>query len=66
MRLRATAAGWLFGLYLVLAGAERWISELFRIRPDKFMGMSVAQWLSLAAICMGALLLWRRGRREPA
>lgn len=66
MRLRATAAGWLFGLYLVLAGAERWVSEIFRIRLEKTLGMSVAQWLSIAAVSIGVALLWRRGRRDPA
>jgi len=53
LRKRPTASGWLFGIYLMLVGAERWISEIFRIRPDRPMGMSVAQWLSIAVILAG-------------
>ncbi len=63
LRTRPTGPGWLFGLYLVLSGAERWISELFRVRPDKLAGMSTAQWISVAAIAAGALLMARRRHR---
>jgi phosphatidylglycerol:prolipoprotein diacylglycerol transferase len=65
LRLRRATrpAGWLFGVYLVLAGAERWLAEWFRVRPERLGGLSTAQWLSLVVLCLGLLLLARR-RRE--
>lgn len=65
LRLQDRAPGWLFGMYLLLVGAERWISEIFRRRgPDDLtLGMSTAQWLSIAAVLFGIWLL--RDRRHP-
>lgn len=56
------APGWLFGLYLALVGAERWISEFFRVRPERPAGMSVAQWISLAVVVAGVWLVSARRR----
>jgi len=62
LRKRAAQPGWLFGVYLVLVGIERWISEIFRDRaPDVLtMGMSQAQWLSVGAILFGLFLVATR------
>jgi len=59
------APGWLFGMYLALVGAERWISEIFRVRyeSDMTLGMSTAQWTSVLAILVGLWLLV--DRRKP-
>jgi len=56
------AAGWLFGLYLVLSSAERIVVEIFRAKDDRIFGaVTVAQVLSAAIIVLGALLMrWCR------
>lgn len=70
LRRQPRGPGWLFGLYLVLVGIERWISEIFRVRPegDLMAGMSQAQWLSVGAMLFGAWLLStrRRANASPA
>lgn len=61
------AAGWLFGLYLVLSSAERVVAEIFRAKDDRIFGaITVAQLLSLALIVLGVLLMRRLARSEPA
>ena len=54
------AAGWLFGLYLVLASAERIVAEIFRAKDDRILGaVTVAQLLSVALVALGVLLMRR-------
>jgi phosphatidylglycerol---prolipoprotein diacylglyceryl transferase len=61
------AAGWLFGLYLVLSSAERILAEIFRAKDDRIFGaFTVAQLLSLALIMLGVLLMRRLAQPEPA
>jgi phosphatidylglycerol---prolipoprotein diacylglyceryl transferase len=57
------AEGWLFGLYCVLAGAERFIAEIFRAKDDRFFGpFTTAQ---MIALCIGAFgALWMYARRN--
>lgn len=58
-RLRAhpRGTGWLFGLYLMLAGTERFLIEFIRAKDDRFFGtFSLAQLTSLAAVAVGATL----------
>ena len=46
------AEGWLFGLYCVLAGLERFIVEFFRAKDDRFFGpFTTAQ--AIAALAYG-------------
>jgi len=60
------AAGWLFGLYLVLSSVERIIAEIFRAKDDRIFGaVTVAQLLSVAIIVVGALLMWRLSLPAP-
>jgi phosphatidylglycerol:prolipoprotein diacylglycerol transferase len=68
LRLQDRSPGWLFGAYLALVGVERWISELFRVRypSDMTLGMSTAQWFSVAAILFGIWLLLDRRRGSRA
>jgi phosphatidylglycerol:prolipoprotein diacylglycerol transferase len=61
LRLRPRRSGWLFGLYLVLAGGERWLAEWFRVRPERFAGLSTAQWISVLAVALGCWV-WARRR----
>ena len=55
--------GWRFGLYLVLAGAERFLIEIVRAKDDRFFGaISLAQVTSILLVLAGvALLAWLRG-----
>lgn len=56
--------GWLFMLWLVLAGGERFFVEIFRAKDDRFLGpMTVAQLISLGLIGVGA---WGLARLSPA
>ena len=59
------AAGWLFGLYGVLAGAERFVIEFFRAKDDRFAGpFTLAQMIAIAIAVAGAA--WMMNRRRPA
>ena len=54
-------AGWLFGLYCVLAGIERFVVEFFRAKSDMVGPVTSAQLVALGVTAAGvALLMWRR------
>jgi len=60
------AEGWLFGLYCVLAGIERFIVEFFRAKDDRFVGpLTMAQVIAIAFMAMGALWMWLRWTPGP-
>jgi phosphatidylglycerol:prolipoprotein diacylglycerol transferase len=62
-RLRAHkhAEGWLFGVYLVLAGAERFFIEIFRAKDDRFaMGLTLAQLIAIALAITGVVVMQMR------
>ncbi len=47
-------AGWLFMLWLILAGFERFLVEFFRAKDDRFFGpLTVAQIISLGLVAVG-------------
>jgi phosphatidylglycerol:prolipoprotein diacylglycerol transferase len=55
------AEGWLFGMYCVLAGAERFAVEFVRAKDDRFFGpFSTAQMIALAVATFGAVWMWAR------
>jgi phosphatidylglycerol:prolipoprotein diacylglycerol transferase len=55
------AEGWLFGVYLVLAGLERFIVEFFRAKDDRMLaGLTYAQGIAIAIVIVG--LIWMRAR----
>lgn len=56
--------GWLFGLYLILAGTERFLVEFIRLNP-LYWGLSQAQWVSLIMIGGGVAILIARGKKKP-
>ncbi len=58
--------GWLFGVYLVLAGIERFIVEFFRAKDDTTgLGLTLAQLIAIAATLAGvAWLVAMRGKRD--
>jgi phosphatidylglycerol:prolipoprotein diacylglycerol transferase len=55
--------GWLFGLYCILAGVERFIVEFFRAKDDRFVaGLTMAQVIALAIATIGvAVMVARQG-----
>ena len=58
--------GWLFGVWCVLAGIERFIVEFFRAKDDRFAylgGLSTAQAFALAIVLVGAAIVARQSRR---
>ncbi|MFZ5625298.1 MAG: prolipoprotein diacylglyceryl transferase, partial [Gemmatimonadota bacterium] len=58
--------GWMFGLYLVFAGLERFFVEIFRAKDDRFFGpFTLAQVTSVALVLIGAAILnaWKRDPR---
>lgn len=61
--------GWLFGVYLVLAGVERFLVEFVRAKDDLLsFGLTIAQVISIAAILGGVawLVAFRRPRALTA
>jgi phosphatidylglycerol:prolipoprotein diacylglycerol transferase len=69
IRAHRHAAGWLFGMYCLLAGIERFIVEFMRAKDDRFAlfgGLSTAQLIAVAIMVAGvAVMMNRRGAPEP-
>jgi len=62
------AEGWLFGVWAVLAGAERFFIEFFRAKDDRLswaMGLSTAQIIALAMIVVGVVIMQKRRETGP-
>ena len=60
---RRLQPGLLFALYLVLAGAERFLVEFIRRNDEVALGLTQAQLLSIAMIAAGGFWLARKARR---
>jgi phosphatidylglycerol:prolipoprotein diacylglycerol transferase len=68
-RLRAHrhGQGWLFGLYLMLAGTERFLVEFLRAKDDRFLGaFTVAQLTSLMLVLVGTIIALRFTKPDGA
>ncbi len=66
-RRRLHGSGWLFGLWMILAGLERLTIEIFRAKDDRFFGpFTTAQLISAVVIGAGVLLLRRLRAVAPA
>ena len=68
-RLRAHVhrKGWLFGVYCVLAGAERFVIEFFRAKDDRFLGpLTLAQAIAIAFMAAGVLIAASFRSRSPS
>jgi len=64
LRGRDRPMGWLFGVYLVCAGIERFLIEIVRAKDDRILGpLSIAQLVSIGLVIAGAALTarWSRG-----
>ena len=70
LRSHKHAEGWLFGLYCVLAGAERFLVEFFRAKDDRFFGsITAAQAIALVITLIGVAVMTARrdvGPGKPA
>ena len=64
LRRHTHADGWLFGVYAVVAGIERFLVEFVRIKDDRFFALSVAQCIAIAVLLVGILVM--RARSGPA
>jgi phosphatidylglycerol:prolipoprotein diacylglycerol transferase len=63
LRQHDHAEGWLFGMYLVLAGVERFAIEFFRAKDDRFFGpITTAQVVAVTVAAIGIYLLKTRRR----
>jgi phosphatidylglycerol---prolipoprotein diacylglyceryl transferase len=59
--------GVLFGLYLILTGAQRFLVELIRRNDSVVVGLTQAQLVSLALLALGvAIVVARRNAPRPA
>ena len=60
------AQGWLFGVYCVLQGTERFIVEFFRAKDDRFFGVfTMAQMIALGFVVAGATWMALRSKVGP-
>ena len=69
LRKSSRPVGWLFGLYLVFAGVERFLVEILRAKDDRFLGpFTLAQLTSAIIVVIGLviLMLWRKGYEPSA
>ena len=57
--------GWLFGMYCVLAGVERFIVEFFRAKSDMVGPVTSAQLVALGVTVVGVILLAARRAESP-
>ena len=65
LRKKEWGTGALFGIYLMLAGIERFLVEFVRAKDDRFLGaFTVAQLTSLILVAIGALV-WSKLRSSP-
>jgi phosphatidylglycerol---prolipoprotein diacylglyceryl transferase len=63
LRKRRYPVGWIFGLYLVFAGIERFLVEFVRAKDDRLLGaFTLAQATSVGIVVIGLVLLvvWRK------
>lgn len=66
LRRHHHAEGWLFGVYCVLAGIERFVVEFFRAKDDTLdIGLTIAQVIAIGAMLLGVTLLLARRRARP-
>jgi phosphatidylglycerol:prolipoprotein diacylglycerol transferase len=69
IRRHRHAAGWLFMLWLALAGLERFLVEFLRAKDDRFLaGLTLAQVISLMIVAVGVVGVarTRRGGKTPS
>ena len=63
MRDHDHAEGWLFGVWCIFAGIERFVVEFFRAKDDRFTwlgGLSTAQAIAIGIVVVGAAIMMAR------
>ena len=69
LRKHERRAGWLFMLWLILAGSERFVIEMLRVKDDRFFGpLTLAQMISVGLVVVGVwglTRLWPAGSSGP-
>jgi phosphatidylglycerol:prolipoprotein diacylglycerol transferase len=66
MRDHTHAQGWLFGVYMVFAGLERFVIEFFRAKDDRLLvGLTYAQGIALVFVALGVAVMIARSRVAP-
>jgi len=68
LRNHKHAEGWLFGVWCVLAGIERFIVEFLRAKDDRFtwaFGLSMAQLIALGIVIVGVAVMAVRSSTGP-
>ncbi len=66
LRKKVQVEGRIFYLYLILAGASRFLVEFIRINPRVLFGLSEAQVIAIVMIVVGSGAFLLSGAREPA
>jgi len=65
LRRHQHAAGWLFGVYLICTGVERFMVEFIRAKDDRLLGpITIAQATALLLMIVGSLLLASRWKKH--
>lgn len=60
LRGKGHRPGWIFMMWLALAGVERFIVEIFRAKDDRFVGaLTLAQMISLLLVAVGVFWMIR-------
>ncbi|MBA3319518.1 MAG: prolipoprotein diacylglyceryl transferase [Gemmatimonadales bacterium] len=58
LRKRGHSIGWIFGLYLAIAGVERFLIEILRAKDDRFLGpFTLAQLTSVILVAFGIWIM---------
>ncbi|MEO7457540.1 MAG: prolipoprotein diacylglyceryl transferase [Gemmatimonadaceae bacterium] len=65
LRKHTHKTGWLFGVYCLLAGIERFIVEFFRAKSDMVGPLTSAQLVALLVTLAGVLLVTMRRGNSP-
>ncbi|HYM19548.1 MAG TPA: prolipoprotein diacylglyceryl transferase [Candidatus Kapabacteria bacterium] len=60
----SSVPGRLFYITIILMGIERFLVEILRINP-LYIGLSMAQWISIALVLYGLMMLSRRTLETP-
>jgi phosphatidylglycerol:prolipoprotein diacylglycerol transferase len=60
LRTHGHGLGWRFGVYLVLAGVERFLIEFVRAKDDRVLGvLSIAQLTSVVVVLVGVGIMYQ-------
>lgn len=66
-RTAAKGTGWLFGVYLIFAGIERFLVEILRAKDDRLLGvLTLAQAFSIVLVMTGVTLVLAWGKETIA